>query len=171
MKNTTPFLLLGAIAVVLGLAYLTPGVEAQTHSVTVSKLGSLAPAEISWPALPKDIVNISGGHTFMNQPPGTPNASEITLFEVPMDRWFIIRNLEVLNIQDPYSNGLELVEEKLDGTQGIKRGVHLIQYYTYGSSVGLAFAPGSRVILRKAGGYGLLAVPTAFEVTGFLAKE
>lgn len=169
-------------ATMLALSSLTPGAGAQPRTAVLAQAGSViipgqtgSTVEISWPAVPGDIVNITGS---VGVTP-TSGSQEFLLLTAPADRSFIVRDFDLIdpfNLCDCYAaTAGEIIEELPDGTR-IKKHQFVVGYNsTYRSSVGLTFRPGAKLILLVGAPMITGQVPqpslVRWNFTGFFAKN
>lgn len=102
---------------------------------------------------PEDIVNLTG--TF---PPG----ASVVVFTVPFDKWFVLTDVEIEG-----DGQVEIRRGPGPGTT-LRSGFLGDAFTPYRSSVGLAFSPGSTVVLDDilSGGF----VAPIYALTGHLAE-
>lgn len=153
----------------LAASQLSTSAQAQSPWKVTSKLGGGAQVEISWPAQPEDILTIVGKDSYY---PGSGGLYKpyFVAFTVPSDRYFVLRNLEVIWADSLATNPyMELWELKADGTQILKRPGKFLQSY-WGSSIGISFEPGSKIIfLNELGNVNYMQCEWA--IAGFLADS
>jgi hypothetical protein len=130
---------------------------------------ALAAAPVASPAVagpaPSSVVNIDSFSFASSQNFGEVTISAVdplVLFEVPAGRWLLITDCEISG--GPFFDLVEIAGPTLT----TKRGSQFTILPAYHSSVGLAFAPGTKLAIRNSAGSEQIG---AFTLTGYLTRE
>lgn len=145
MKSAVMFLL---VAVVVGLGICDrwgDSAKAQTRQVPWES------SEFTWPPSPEQMVRLGGEHAFIN-------SDSLAVYRVPYGRWLVVTMF--------YGANFQLVED-LGGSQTLKYSNRTTQYELSKHTAGIAFRPGSQVLLRHA----ITASPEPWSLAGYLTTS
>jgi len=135
--RTSSFAALVLAAVATPLLFAAPQVQTPTRSLATPIVVPTLPAYKA-----QDIVNYEG-YAWLPTP-----GTHFIVASVPFDKWLVLTDVEY----SPGGSGGMRLDQKLGASFEVRRGApFLATMASLHSSVGLAFAPGSEVVLHNIG--------------------